>query len=208
MSDAHEPAHSDDLDSPEQIGEMVRRFYAKVTADDLLGPMFNEVAQVDWELHLPKLTAFWCRALLGHVGYRGNPFRAHALVHVRCRVHDGPLRALARLVPPHARSGMDRAERPTCTRSGRERGAGPQPPADRTERCRSDPSHRPERVGGQRIPQWRSVTKALTLATLRSWCVRTGGAGQPPHPPRARRRRGPLRRAPTPSGLVERSAPC
>ena len=47
-------------------GEMVRRFYAEVTADDLLGPMFNDVAQVDWSEHLPKLTAFWCRALLGH----------------------------------------------------------------------------------------------------------------------------------------------
>jgi hemoglobin len=83
MSHPHEPARSRDLDSPEQVGEMVRRFYAEVTADDLLGPMFNEIAQVDWELHLPKLTAFWCRALLGHVGYRGNPFRAHALVHAQ-----------------------------------------------------------------------------------------------------------------------------
>ena len=43
---------------------MVRRFYADVTQDDLLGPMFNEVARVHWSEHLPKLTAFWCRALL------------------------------------------------------------------------------------------------------------------------------------------------
>lgn len=70
-----------DLDSPEQIAELVRRFYADVATDDLLGPMFEEVAQVDWAEHLPKLTAFWCRALLGIEGYSGNPFRAHALVH-------------------------------------------------------------------------------------------------------------------------------
>ena len=60
---------------------MVRRFYADAAMDDLLGPLFNDVAEVDWSEHLPKLTAFWCRALLGQAGYRGNPFRAHALVH-------------------------------------------------------------------------------------------------------------------------------
>ena len=62
---------------------MVRRFYADVAMDDLLGPMFNDVAQVDWSEHLPKLAAFWCRALLGVAGYSGNPFRAHALVHAK-----------------------------------------------------------------------------------------------------------------------------
>ena len=46
---------------------MVRRFYADVAQDDLLGPMFNDVAKVSWADHLPKLTDFWCRALLGHV---------------------------------------------------------------------------------------------------------------------------------------------
>jgi len=60
---------------------MVRRFYADVAMDDLLGPMFDDVARVDWSEHLPKLTAFWCRALLDMPGYTGNPFRAHALVH-------------------------------------------------------------------------------------------------------------------------------
>src|SRR5690606_40718107 len=53
-----------DLDDRVEIAEMVRRFYADVAQDDLLGPMFNDVAQVDWSAHLPKLTAFWCRALL------------------------------------------------------------------------------------------------------------------------------------------------
>ncbi len=59
---------------------MVRRFYADVAMDDLLGPMFNDVARVDWSVHLPKLTAFWCRALLDQQGYAGNPFRAHARI--------------------------------------------------------------------------------------------------------------------------------
>lgn len=73
------PEH--DLESPADVAHMVRRFYADVDVDDLLGPMFNDVAQVDWASHLPKLTAFWCRALFGIQGYVGNPFRAHLLIH-------------------------------------------------------------------------------------------------------------------------------
>jgi hemoglobin len=69
-----------DLDAPEEIAEMVRRFYQDVAQDDLLGPVFEDIASVDWSEHLPKLTAFWCRALLGIEGYVGNPFRAHAAV--------------------------------------------------------------------------------------------------------------------------------
>jgi hemoglobin len=83
VRDVPRPSPTRDLDGPAEIGEMVRRFYADVAQDDLLGPMFNDVAQVDWSEHLPKLTAFWCRALLGITGYAGNPFRAHALVHDR-----------------------------------------------------------------------------------------------------------------------------
>ncbi|HQV56534.1 MAG TPA: group III truncated hemoglobin [Ilumatobacteraceae bacterium] len=88
MRDTPRPAPSRDLDTPEEIAEMVRRFYADVSMDDLLGPMFNDVAQVDWSEHIPKLAAFWQRALLGLEGYFGNPFRAHALIH-----HQAPFTA-------------------------------------------------------------------------------------------------------------------
>lgn len=77
------PAPTRDLDTPEEIAEMVRRFYQDVAQDDLLGPVFNDVAQVEWSEHLPKLTMFWCRALLGLEGYVGNPYRSHALVNER-----------------------------------------------------------------------------------------------------------------------------
>lgn len=77
------PAPSRDLDDPAEIAALVRRFYADVMHDDLLGPVFTDVAQVDWVEHLPKLTAFWCRALLGIESYAGNPFKAHRDVHER-----------------------------------------------------------------------------------------------------------------------------
>lgn len=66
-----------DLDAPQKVAEMVRRFYADVGQDTLLGPMFNDVAHTDWSAHLPKLTAFWCRALFSMPGYEGNPYRSH-----------------------------------------------------------------------------------------------------------------------------------
>lgn len=82
MSRSALPGEPDgDLDTPEKVAEMVRRFYQDVAQDDLLGPVFNDVARVNWSEHLPKLSAFWCRALLGIEGYVGNPFRAHALIH-------------------------------------------------------------------------------------------------------------------------------
>ena len=84
MRDVQRPAPTRDLDTRVEIAEMVRRFYTDVAQDDLLGPMFNDVAGVDWAEHLEKLTDFWCRALLGTRGYHGNPLRAHALIHDRC----------------------------------------------------------------------------------------------------------------------------
>lgn len=72
-----------DLRNPDDVAEMVKRFYRDVAQDDLLGPIFNDVARVDWSEHLPKLTAFWCRALFGTSGYSGNPFRAHQLIHAQ-----------------------------------------------------------------------------------------------------------------------------
>jgi len=80
---ATDAAGRQDLDDGSEIAEMVRRFYAEVAQDDLLGPVFNDVARVDWPSHLAKLTAFWSRALLAVPGYEGNPYRQHQAVHAR-----------------------------------------------------------------------------------------------------------------------------
>jgi hemoglobin len=75
------PPPTGDLRDPGEVAVMVRRFYSDVAQDDLLGPMFNNVARVDWSEHLPKLTDFWSRHLFGLSDYAGNPLRAHQLVH-------------------------------------------------------------------------------------------------------------------------------
>ena len=123
---------------------MVRRFYADVAQDDLLGPMFNDVAQVDWSEHLPKLAAFWCRALLGHAGVRGQPVPRPPARPRATRVHAGALRALADPVPRDARARLDRPQHATRAGPRRQRRPRPQPPAARTRGLDRHRTHRPD----------------------------------------------------------------
>ncbi|MEL6865707.1 MAG: group III truncated hemoglobin [Bacteroidota bacterium] len=66
-----------DITDEEDVILMVDSFYQKVRVDDLLGPVFNDVAQVDWEVHLPKMYGFWNKLILGQPTYKGNPFAVH-----------------------------------------------------------------------------------------------------------------------------------
>jgi hemoglobin len=71
----------DDLDSRSGIHDLVVGFYREVVFDDLLAPVFGEVAEVDWSTHIPKLIDYWCRVLLGDPGYDGALLAAHRHVH-------------------------------------------------------------------------------------------------------------------------------
>lgn len=68
------------LDSPEAVRFLVDSFYEKVQVDPLIGPIFTDVAQVDWSKHLPKMYAFWESLILGNNAYDGHPFRPHLIV--------------------------------------------------------------------------------------------------------------------------------
>jgi hemoglobin len=59
-----------------ELGALVDRFYAKVRADDMLGPVFNPAVS-DWPEHLEKLTHFWSSIMLTSGKYHGNPMAAH-----------------------------------------------------------------------------------------------------------------------------------
>lgn len=66
-----------DIEGRAEIENLVNSFYTKVRRDDLLRPIFDEVAQVNWAEHLPKLYAFWQTVLFGNGGFRGNPLAVH-----------------------------------------------------------------------------------------------------------------------------------
>lgn len=66
-----------DLVSRQEIVELVDAFYVRVRGDALLGPIFGDVAQVDWDVHLPRMYAFWDSVLFGTPGFKGNPLAVH-----------------------------------------------------------------------------------------------------------------------------------
>jgi hemoglobin len=74
---------SGDLDTRSAIHDLVVTFYREVVFDDLLAPVFHEVAETDWAVHIPRLIDYWCRILLGERGYHGALLEAHGEVHRR-----------------------------------------------------------------------------------------------------------------------------
>jgi hemoglobin len=59
-----------------QIAALIPRFYDRVRADALIGPVFAGVID-DWPPHLEKLVAFWSSVMLTSGRYKGNPIAAH-----------------------------------------------------------------------------------------------------------------------------------
>lgn len=66
-----------DITTEEDIQKMVLTFYGRVEKDQRLNYIFNDVAQVHWESHLPKMFDFWSNVLFRTGRYRGNPYREH-----------------------------------------------------------------------------------------------------------------------------------
>lgn len=72
-----------EIKTMDQVKELVDKFYEKVNADNLLSPVFNQEARVNWEEHLPKMYRFWGSILLGTADYNGRPFPPHAVLQIR-----------------------------------------------------------------------------------------------------------------------------
>ncbi|MEM7375210.1 MAG: group III truncated hemoglobin [Bacteroidota bacterium] len=66
-----------DIQTIQDIRLLVDTFYGKVRQDDLIGPIFNEVIQDKWAMHLEKMYAFWQTVLLQEITYGGRPFPPH-----------------------------------------------------------------------------------------------------------------------------------
>ncbi|MDP5076576.1 MAG: group III truncated hemoglobin [Nonlabens sp.] len=64
------------LNNRAAIDLLVSTFYAKVRANNLLGPIFNSVI-TDWPAHLTHIASFWETNLLRSSNYKGNPIEKH-----------------------------------------------------------------------------------------------------------------------------------
>lgn len=72
-----------DITSPADLNRLLRHFYARAFTDELLGHVFVDVVGMDLEDHLPAITAFWQRVLLGTGQYKGRPLAQHRAVHAQ-----------------------------------------------------------------------------------------------------------------------------
>ncbi len=66
-----------DIQDRNDIITLVNSFYDKVKVDDTIGYIFTDVAQVNWETHLPRMYDFWENILFSTNNFDGNPMRTH-----------------------------------------------------------------------------------------------------------------------------------
>jgi hemoglobin len=67
-----------DLENRADIEQLVNAFYDKVRADAVIGYIFNDIAKVNWEQHLPVMYDFWENIIFLRNTYLGNPMPVHA----------------------------------------------------------------------------------------------------------------------------------
>ena len=66
-----------DIQNRSDIILLVDRFYDRVRENPVIGPIFTEVAHLDFDKHLPVMYSFWASQLLGEQSYSGNPMTPH-----------------------------------------------------------------------------------------------------------------------------------
>lgn len=70
-----------DIRNRKDIEKLVNTFYDKIKTDAIIGYLFNDVAKVNWEKHLPKMYNFWENILFYTAEYEGNPMEKHKELH-------------------------------------------------------------------------------------------------------------------------------
>jgi hemoglobin len=66
-----------EIETREDIELLVEEFYKKVKQDELIGYIFNNVENFNWDTHIPIMVSFWETILLDSGTYRGNPMLTH-----------------------------------------------------------------------------------------------------------------------------------
>ena len=73
----------DDIKNRADVEQLVNTFYDKVKQDDIIGFIFNDVAKVNWEKHLPVMYDFWENIIFLTNKYIGNPMSVHMQLNER-----------------------------------------------------------------------------------------------------------------------------
>lgn len=75
-----------DILDRKDIQHLVNSFYEKVKDDILIGPLFTDVAQTNWAVHLPKMYDFWEVIVFGRGSFKGNPMMVHKQLHNKIKL--------------------------------------------------------------------------------------------------------------------------
>lgn len=68
---------SKDIAAESDVKLFIDAFYEKVKADATIGYIFNDIAEIEWEAHMPKIYLFWESILLGKPGFQGDVMGVH-----------------------------------------------------------------------------------------------------------------------------------
>jgi len=82
-------ATTTDIRDRADVERLVRAFYAKALDDTMIGYLFTDVARLDLEAHVPRITDFWESVLLGAGSYNGGAFAVHQQLDARSPLRGG-----------------------------------------------------------------------------------------------------------------------
>ena len=77
-----------DIRNKDDIKLLVDTFYGKVQESEILGFIFNDIAEVDWDTHLPHMYNFWAGILFGEDQFRGQPMYKHIMLSKKTEMSD------------------------------------------------------------------------------------------------------------------------
>lgn len=66
-----------DIEDRKDIKLLIDTFYIKIRKEESLGYIFDEIAKVDWENHMPVMYDFWETTLFHKGSYKRNAMQAH-----------------------------------------------------------------------------------------------------------------------------------
>jgi len=75
-----------DIENRKDVEQLINSFYDKVKRDNVIGFIFNDVAKVNWEKHLPVMYDFWEGVIFLTGKYSGNPMEVHMKLNQRVKL--------------------------------------------------------------------------------------------------------------------------
>jgi hemoglobin len=75
-----------DIETREDIEQVLKAFYQRVFTDPEIGHFFTQVVPLNLETHIPVITDFWEAVVLGHRTYSKNVMEVHQHIHQLSRI--------------------------------------------------------------------------------------------------------------------------